>query len=154
MADGDPDILPPNSAAPIVPSVTINQFFQLVNKSSSLPDPEALDRYSSEDKAWIKQRVEVEQENRHQLLSSLVKNDHEATLANNANAHRNERHRQAGATWVLLTAVFVTGMLLYLGAGFYALGILAILMIAPLAAGIGNQVLKKIQSAGKKEDER
>jgi hypothetical protein len=39
----------------------------------------------------------------------------------------------------------------YLGAGFYALGILAVLMIAPLAAGMGNQVLQKIRGAAPKD---
>ncbi|MCE0522184.1 MAG: hypothetical protein LV480_04665 [Methylacidiphilales bacterium] len=152
MAEGDPEILPPSGGAPIVPSVTINQFIQLVNKTSALPDAESLNSYSPEDREWIKRRVEIEQDNRHQLLAGLVRNDHEATLANNDNANRNERHRQAGAIGILLGAVAVTGLLLYLGVGYIALGILAILMAAPLAAGIWNQVLNKIQVAAKKDD--
>jgi len=153
MADGDPEILPPSSGSPIVPSVTINQFIQLVNKTSALPDAESLNSYSAEDKEWIKRRVEIEQDNRHQLLAGLVRNDHEATLANNENAHRNERHRQAGAIWILLGAVAVTRLLLYLGVGYIALGILAVLMAAPLAAGIWDQVLSKIRGASKKDGE-
>jgi hypothetical protein len=152
MAGGDPEVLPPEKSGPIVPSVTINQFIQLVNKTNTLPDAEALNSYSPEDKAWIKQRVEIEQENRHQLLAMLVKNDHEANLANNQNAHRNERHRQVGAIGILLGAIAVTGLLLYLGTGYLALGILAVLMAAPLAAGMWGQILNKIQSTGKKED--
>ncbi len=152
MADEPEVILPPDKDAPIVPSITINQFFQLVNQNNNFPDAQTLGGYAQEDRDWIKQRVELEQENRHQLLHKLVNNEHQVTLTNATETHKTERQRQFVAIAIIALVVVISGVLLKLGVGYYALALPAVVMIAPVATNIGNVVLKKIQSAGKKED--
>jgi hypothetical protein len=148
MADEPEIIPPPEKAAAMVPNITINQFFQLVNQNSNFPDAETLGRYSLEDRNWIKQRVELEQGNRHQLLHKLVDNEHQVTLATTHQSHRSERERQYGAIAIIALSIIFSAVLVRLGFGYYALALPAVVMASPVAMNICNVVLKKIQGDG------
>ena len=146
----NPEVLPPSDTQPVA-SITVNQFIQLVNKNNALPDGEALDRYTAEDKAWIKQRTEVEQEARHQLMHKLVENEHAVTLQVNAERNKSRKHSQNWAGAVILIAMILGVALVCLGYGAFGLGFIAVIMIPSVASGIADHVIKKIQAGSESE---
>src|ERR1700683_1632867 len=146
----NPEVLSHSDTQPVA-SITVNQFIQLVNKNNALPDGEALDRYTAEDKAWIKQRTEVEQEARHQLMHKLVENEHAVTLQVNAERNKSRKHSQNWAGAVILIAMILGVALVCLGYGAFGLGFIAVIMIPSVASGIADHVIKKTKAGSESE---
>ena len=132
MGDGNPEVIPPSGDNPNTQSIVVNQFIQLVNKNNTLPEGEALARYTQEDKEWIKVRVEYEQEQRIALIQKLVDHQQEVTLNNSNHEHKNSRHRQTGAMVIIGISVVGSAVLLYLHVVILSLGLPAVIMIAPV----------------------
>jgi hypothetical protein len=152
MAEGDPEVISPQSdELPKTQSIVINQFIQLVNKSNVLPEGESLARYTNEDKEWIKERVQYEQEQRIEIINRLIANQQEMALSDNDHRHRNDRHRQTGAVIIISVAVIVCGILLFLKVGVLALGVPAVIMIAPVAGTVSAFVTERLKGETKKD---
>jgi hypothetical protein len=149
MADGDAEILPPRAEDKTPQSIVINQFFQLVNKNTALPDGDALARYTQEDKEWIKERVNYEQEQRLALFNKYMDYQHEREMNDNNHEHDNARHRQNGAIGIVGASIVASSTLLYLGAGYLALGLPAVVLLPGVASGITSFVTDKLRAAAK-----
>jgi len=106
--------------------------------SHSFPVASALAGYQPEDREWIKLRVEAEQIHRQGLLNQLVQNDHEANVIRAEQTHRYERERQFLAVGLLMIAIVACGVMTYLGFGYYALCLVAILVGTPVATTVGH----------------
>lgn len=150
----DPEILPPDKSALAEPRVTINQFIQLVNKNNILPSGQELAQYSTEDREWIKSRVVVEQEARNVFLQQLLANDHEMNVI--AADHRTHRmkHSQMWAGIIILTLIAVGALLIYLGQGLFAIGLVAVVMFPPIASSISEQIRCHLLRSSKETTEK
>jgi uncharacterized membrane protein len=145
-----PEILPPEGSGSLTePRVTINQFIQLVNNNSILPSGSEFSQYEPADREWIKKRVEHEQEARHAFLNQLLANDHERAVGINADRRETTIHAQRWAAIILIIVILVGAGLLFLGHGFWAVALVAVVMVPPIAIGVVNVVRKKIQAAAK-----
>jgi hypothetical protein len=136
MAQGDVELLPPNDGDETkTQNITIYNYIKLVNQTSTLPDGTALNSYSVEDKTWIKERVNFEQEQRIALINKLVDHKHALDRDDQERGHRSQMHRQYAAAALIGIAVIAAAILIANGFGILAIGLVAIL-IAPGLAGV------------------
>jgi hypothetical protein len=149
MGEGDAELLPPNKGEQKSPNIVINQFFQLVNQHNTLPDGESLSGYTPEDKQWIKERVNHEQEQRLLLFHKYM--DHQMAMEVSANERNSQsaRRLQWGALVIVGIAVLCAAILLYLKVGWLALGLPAVVLIPGVASGLTDVIIQRLKSSPK-----
>jgi hypothetical protein len=136
---------------PVSANVTINQFIQLVNQQNNFPAAQDLVGYTAQDKEWIKNRVDIEQDHRHRILGQLVENEHKAGLRRDEQAHQRENLITLGAFTVVIVTISISAYLIHIGAGYWALGLIAIVIGGPVATGLSKIIIDQVRERVGKE---
>jgi hypothetical protein len=133
-----------------VASIQVNQFIQLVNQTNHFPDPSTFAAYSPEDKAWIKQRTEVEQKARHRWTERLIEGEQEIRLKmiERRSAERLQLQKVSGLIIVLGLGGSVA--LLWSNHISAGIGLLAILLGVPTGAGAVGRIVTSLQRKNSK----
>jgi hypothetical protein len=108
------DDLPANRRTDdLTPGIQVHQYIQLVNQSDSFPDPRILNGYDEATRKWVLERVEIEQDARHQFVNKLADQDHQQQMTRLTENGKNQRHSQLMGFAMLFICITPFSILLY-----------------------------------------